>query len=366
MRPGWYRPAIQFRARPVFPFNLEDDHAPAFRCFKGFQRCGSRLSPGFQCTLRAGRGQGRGQEPTREIRQVRGDLYFVATGSHNTVFLVTPEGIILGDPISTEIATWLKGELDRRFNKPVRFIVYSHHDFDHAEGAAVFGPTVQIVAHENVLKNMDGRLHRLAGGNVDSNNNGRLDRAEAQGGYLTAFDRLDRNKDSSITPAEMMEEIRKPDITYTDRRTLTLGGKSVELIHPGRNHSDDMTIMYFPAERAVFTVDFISLGASPAFRADYDWTPLRDWIASIRTVEALDVDTIMGGHGRTGTKAEVIANREFLEDLSAAVQKGIMEGKSLDELKQSVTLDKYAIWANFAANRLNHVEAAYNNLRNYR
>jgi glyoxylase-like metal-dependent hydrolase (beta-lactamase superfamily II) len=306
----------------------------------------------------------RGQ--TRQITQVQGDLYFVAAGTHNTVFLVTPEGIILADPISTEIATWLKGELDRRFSVPVRYIVYSHHDFDHAEGAAVFGPQAQVVAHENVLKNLDGRLHRLAGGNVDTNNNGRLDRDEARGGYLTAFDRLDRNKDSAITPAELMEEIRKPDITYLDKRTLTLGGKTVQLIHPGRNHSDDMTVLHFPAESAVFSVDIITVGGSPAFRADYDWTPLRDWIASIRAIEALDFDKALGGHGRIGTKAEVTTNREFLEDLSTAVQKGISEGKTLDELKQSVTLDKYAGWNNFATNRLNHIEAAYNNLRNYR
>jgi glyoxylase-like metal-dependent hydrolase (beta-lactamase superfamily II) len=107
------------------------------------------------------------------------------SGSANTVFLVTPDGIILADPVSTEQATWLKPELDPWFNKPVRYIVYSHHDFDHAEGAAVFGPAAQVVAHEDVAKNLDGKLHRLAGGNIDTNRNGKLDRNEASGGYLT-------------------------------------------------------------------------------------------------------------------------------------------------------------------------------------
>src|SRR5688500_131080 len=158
-------------------------------------------------------GQASGQPPAREIVQIRGDLYYVRGGSHNTVFLVTSDGIILGDPISTELATWLKPELDRRFNKPVQVIVYSHHDFDHAEGAAVFGADTQVVAHENVLRNLDGQLHRLAGANVDVNRNGRLERSESRGGYLSNFDRLDRNKDDAITPAELNQEIRKPDVT---------------------------------------------------------------------------------------------------------------------------------------------------------
>jgi glyoxylase-like metal-dependent hydrolase (beta-lactamase superfamily II) len=315
----------------------------------------------------AAHAQGRGQGPAREITQIRGDLYFARTGSHNTVFLVTPEGIILGDPISTEIAAWLRGELDSRFKQPVRYIVYSHHDFDHAEGAAVF-PQAQVVAHANVLRNLDGRLHRLAGGNVDSNKNSRLEREEARGGYLSNFDRLDRNKDNALSPAELNEEIRKVDVAYTERHTLTLGGKMVQLIHPGRNHSDDMTVMYFPVERAVFAVDFIYPGTMPNTRANsaYDWTPLREWIASIRAVEALDFETFLGGHGRPGTKAEVTRNREFLEDVSAAVSKGLAEGRTLEELKKTITLDKYSAWPNFAAARLDHVEAAYNNLRDYK
>jgi glyoxylase-like metal-dependent hydrolase (beta-lactamase superfamily II) len=311
---------------------------------------------------------GRGQAPAREIVQVRGDLHFVRAGSHNTVFLVTPDGIILGDPISTEVATWLKSEIDRRFGGPVRYIVYSHHDFDHAEGAAVFAPAAQVVAHENVVENLDGTLHRLAGGNVDTNGNGRIERAEAGGGYLSNFDRLDRNDDDVVTPAEMNQEIQPPDITYTSRHTLSLGGKTVELLHPGRNHSDDMTVMYFPAERAVFAVDFIYPGTTPNTRATsaYDWTPLREWVASLRAVEALDFDTILPGHGRIGTRAEVTMNREFLEDISAAVSKALAAGQSLDEMKTAITLDKYGAWPNFANARAAHIEAAYRNLRDVR
>src|ERR1700733_9845425 len=310
--------------------------------------------------------QGRGgQARPREIVQIRGDLYYVS-GSANTVFLVTPDGIILADPVSTEQATWLKPELDRRFNKAVRYIIYSHHDFDHAEGAAAFGPSAEVFAHENVAKNLDGKLHRLAGGNIDTNHNGKLDRDEASGGYLTNFDRLDRNHDGAITPDELNQEIRKPDITYTGRRTLTLGGKTVELIYPGRNHSDDMTVVYFPAEKAVLAVDFIFPGTTPPVWGAYDWTPLREWIASIKLVETLDFDTLIAGHGaRLGTRADVVANREFLEDLSAAVSKGIAEGKSLDEIKRTVTLEKYAKWPNLAASLPNIIEQAYKNLRDY-
>jgi glyoxylase-like metal-dependent hydrolase (beta-lactamase superfamily II) len=272
------------------------------------------------------------QAPAREIVPVRGDLYFVRGGSHNTVFLVTPEGIVLGDPVSTELSTWLKGELETRFpGRAVRHVIYSHHDFDHAEGAAAF-PGAIIWAHANVVSNLDGRLHRLAGDYKDTDGNGQIERAEAGGGYLAAFDRLDRNKDGVVTAPEMNQEIVTPTRTYRDRQTITFGGKTVELLHPGRNHSDDMTVIHFPAERAAFAVDFIYPGTSPGAWGDYDGTPLSEWVASIRAVESLDIDTFLPGHGRQGTKAEVTANRQFLEDVAAAVKQGILEGRSLDDL----------------------------------
>ncbi len=322
----------------------------------------------IMCTVH-GHAQRRGGPapgPAQEITNITGDLYFARTISHSTAFLVTPDGIILADPISTEFAMWLKGELDRRFGKPVKYVIYSHFDFDHAEGGDVFAATAQFIGHENMKKNLDGRLPRQPGGAVDKNGNGRLERDEATGGTLAAFDRLDRNRDGSITPQELYADVRRPDVTYADRKTVTLGGKTVQLIHPGVNHSDDMTVLYFPAERAVFEVDIVFPKTTPGVWADYDWTPLRDWIASIKAIETLDFDVVLPGHGRPGTKADVVANREFLEDVAAAVSKGIADGKSLDELKQTVTLDKYKDWPGFATGRVAHIEAAYNNLRNYK
>ena len=89
---------------------------------------------------------------------------------------MTDAGILLGDPISVDFATWLKGELDKRFKgKPVRYVVYSHSHFDHAEGGRVFAATATFVAHENMLRNMDGRYPQMPGDMVDRNANGAID-----------------------------------------------------------------------------------------------------------------------------------------------------------------------------------------------
>ncbi|MFB3122030.1 MAG: MBL fold metallo-hydrolase, partial [Candidatus Binatia bacterium] len=69
--------------------------------------------------------------PTREITAIAGDLYRVRNNFHFSVFLVTPAGIIVTDPIDVEAARWLKEELARRFDKPIKYLIYSHDHTDH-------------------------------------------------------------------------------------------------------------------------------------------------------------------------------------------------------------------------------------------
>ena len=50
------------------------------------------------------------QPATRGIVNVTGQLYRAQNNNHYTVFLVTPEGIIMSDPINRDFARWLKAE----------------------------------------------------------------------------------------------------------------------------------------------------------------------------------------------------------------------------------------------------------------
>ncbi|HEY8519386.1 MAG TPA: MBL fold metallo-hydrolase [Gammaproteobacteria bacterium] len=323
-------------------------------------------------------------QPVREIIHVTGDLYRARNGNWYTIFLVTPEGIILGDPINTEFATWLRQALDERFEVPVRYVVYSHSHFDHAEGGGAFADTALFVGHENMLRNMDGRYPQMPGDMIDRNDNGRFDPEDIDiptqaapgicGFGPVFFTRFDRDGDGQVTPQELQRDIVRPNIVYSERMRIELGGKVVELVHPGLNHSDDATVMYFPAERVVFATEFLAdalvtddIRSLPSACGPFDGSPMDEWIRSYRTVEALDFDLLAGGHGAPlFSKADVTATREYFEDLKAAVSAGIAAGKSLEELEAALELPKYRDWANYERLRAQNIEAAYRNLKLYR
>ncbi|HWW79617.1 MAG TPA: hypothetical protein VNY82_08465, partial [Steroidobacteraceae bacterium] len=61
--------------------------------------------------------------PPRVFVPIKGDLWRAGNGNWWSLVYVTPDGIVLVDPISPDFAAWLKGELGARFpGKAVKYI----------------------------------------------------------------------------------------------------------------------------------------------------------------------------------------------------------------------------------------------------
>jgi glyoxylase-like metal-dependent hydrolase (beta-lactamase superfamily II) len=146
--------------------------------------------------------------------------------------------------------------------------------------------------------------------------------------------------------------------------TIELGGKTVELIYPGLSHSDNLIAMYFPEERAVFTVDFISVKRLPYRNLGDAYFP--DWMAAIKAVEALDFDILVPGHGPMGTKQDAADHRAYLEQLYSEVLAAARAGQSLEEMQASITMDAYKDWGQYDKWRTLNIEGMLNNISLHR
>ena len=58
--------------------------------------------------------------PKRSITKIAGDLYRFQNNFHFSVFYVTPGGVLVTDPINSGAAKWLKAEIKKRFNQPIK------------------------------------------------------------------------------------------------------------------------------------------------------------------------------------------------------------------------------------------------------
>jgi glyoxylase-like metal-dependent hydrolase (beta-lactamase superfamily II) len=256
--------------------------------------------------------------PVREISQIAGNVYRFRNNFHFSVFAVTPQGIFATDPINADAARWLRAQMAERFpNRPVRYLAYSHDHSDHISGGEVFeGATV--VAHANARTKILGERRPTA----------------------------------------------VPTLTFDDKMTIHLGDMRIELIYAGRNHSDNSIVVRFPAERVAFAVDFIPV-ESLAFRNLTDGY-VEEWIDSLRRVEALDFDILAPGHGPLGRRDHVRMFREYLQTVHDGVLDGIRSGRSLDQIKQAMPLDRYASWGGYQQMRELNIEGMHRYLSIFR
>jgi glyoxylase-like metal-dependent hydrolase (beta-lactamase superfamily II) len=244
-------------------------------------------------------------ESRREIKQISGDLYNIQDDNNTfSAFLLTPEGIILTDPITQVTAKWIKAELDKRFDVPVKYVVYSHHHDDHAPGAEYFEDAT-IIAHKNAV-------------------------------------------------AALAEEPDNPTIaphlTFSDRATISLGGKKVNLIYIGKSHTDNLIVVHYPEERAVLAVDSLwidRVAYGDLGHASY----FPDWVEALRIIESIDFDTLLVAHGHygkasgfgsVGTKQDVTEFREYFEALYEKVSSAKQSGLSLEETVATVELEEFS------------------------
>jgi glyoxylase-like metal-dependent hydrolase (beta-lactamase superfamily II) len=280
--------------------------------------------------------------PMLEISNVRGDLYLVRAGEQATVFLVTPDGIILADTLNAVVARSLRVTLETQFpGRSVRYIVHTHHHFDRADGASVFVDTAVLAGHRAFNDALDGSRRSLQSdlASRDRNRNGVLERDELGSDALaTLVLARDRNRDGRVTRNEMYETVQRVQKVYESGQEITLGGRTVVPVYTGASHSVDMIALYFPSERVVFAADPPPVTTVPF---SFGTSPPGDVVRWVREISSLDFDILVSGDGGTMPKSEVVAIRQYLDDLVAGVTATRHHALPIRELRGKPPLIQY-------------------------
>jgi glyoxylase-like metal-dependent hydrolase (beta-lactamase superfamily II) len=269
----------------------------------------------------------------RGITHIAGDLYQVQDDNNTfSAFLVTPEGIILSDPIGTNHATWLKAELKRRFDLPVKYLIYSTNHDGHANGAAVFDEAI-IIGQENIVPVLE----------IWRDISIRFDEFEGFGSDREMF-RAWRKANPPVLP----------HVTFKNRMTIKLGGKQVNLISLGQGPGEDTLVVHYPEERAVLAVDTVWVdrlpySPGPGLVFPPVWAHYYPgYFDSLRIIEEMDFDILLVGHGVHGTgrgaignKEDVTEHREYREALYAKILEAKANGLTREQAMETIELPEY-------------------------
>ena len=243
------------------------------------------------------------------------NVYVFRNGGHQAMFIVTADGVIATDPVAYGRPTGGKAYVDeirKITDKPIRYVIYSHHHYDHvAGGKALKDAGATFIAHKRAKE----RLAQL-------------------------------NDPHTVLPDEVVGD---------EGRTITLGGTTLELHYMGLNHSDTTLVMRLPKEKILFIVDTIPVGTFPA-RGMIDFHPF-ETEAFIRKVLAMDWERMIPGHpgapdDRLGTKQDAQDVLTLYQDASAAMKVLAQDGKCYDTAEKEFKLPKYEKWPGYESGLL--------------
>jgi cyclase len=233
-----------------------------------------------------------GNQPSKLTTiKLKDDLYVIHNDfvPGNTTVLVTNDGVLLVDDKFDVDHEGIMAELRKITDKPVKYVVNTHHHPDHSGGNVKFqAMNAVIVASQEAREQM-----------VVANQPG------------------------------------KPDIVIEHHAHIFLGGKNVALYHYGRAHTNGDVVVLFPAERVLATGDIYTKGDDVPELIDYSGGGSAvEWPGTLRSALQLDFDTVVPGHGPISTKQEMAAFRESTIRLVARVREMNRAKKSKDDIAQ--------------------------------
>jgi cyclase len=255
-------------------------------------------------TLLAQAPAGRGGPQPQAIQQVKPNLYMITGAGGNTTVRVTNEGLIVvdgklpGDANYNALMALIKGVSDQ----PVKYLIVTHHHADHTGNNQKFlDAGVQVVAHENLKKN------------------------------LVTYD-------SNPKPAP-------PSVTYPGAEyVVKLGGATAELHHFGRAHTSGDTVVYFPDLKVVDLSDTVTTGKTGPLIDYAGGGSAVEWTQVLAGILKLDFDAAIPGNGDVLTKADVQAFKTKFDTVISRARELIAKGVPQDQLLAQLKTDDIG-WA---------------------
>jgi glyoxylase-like metal-dependent hydrolase (beta-lactamase superfamily II) len=242
------------------------------------------------------------------------------------------DGIVLVDdqyaPLAGKIQAALKGITD----KPIRFVINTHYHDDHTDGNQYFQIQAPVIAHDNVRR--------------------RLETSGESG-----------NRGSISFAANPQPKGTLPILTFDHEVTIHLNGEDIKVMHLQNGHTDGDSIVYFPKSNVVHMGDdflrigfpFVDLAAAGS---------VRGLIAALEElIPTLPPDVIViPGHGVVSNLDDVRTFVKMLKETRAVVDRGVKQGKTLDQLKHEKILDPWKDWSGQWITTDIYLETLYNDI----
>jgi phosphoglycerate dehydrogenase-like enzyme/glyoxylase-like metal-dependent hydrolase (beta-lactamase superfamily II) len=273
-----------------------------------------------------------------EVKEIAPGVYFryssisatddkIPFGGSNNIWVVCEDYVVVFDANFPKEAKDVIEAIKTTTNKPIRYVLDSHHHGDHSYGNAVFakeGATIVAQTHCARLLKINGPKEFEDAGKPPT---GRKDIRES---YL-----------------------KQPSLVFDDKLVLEDSKQRVEFYFLGHAHTAGDAFLYLPKHKILCTGDACVNGAFN-FMGHSDSA---SWIRVLERAEQLEVKVVLPGHGAPAGKELLAKQKKYFVELRAQIRKGIDAGKHFEAISKSIDMSWYKEWTGTtpAAANIKHV-----------
>lgn len=252
-------------------------------------------------------------EKTITFSEVGRDLWaFTAEGDPNSGVIIGDDSVMIVEAQATpRLARQVIDKVRSVTDKPISHLVLTHYHAVRVLGASAYqAPTI-------IMSDMARGMVAERG----------------QEDWDSEFQRFPRLFEGH----ESIPGLTWPTTTFTNRMSVFLGQRRVDLMHLGRAHTAGDIVVHVPDENVMFTGDIVEYHSACYCGDGY----FADWPGTLDAIAAFDVDAIAPGRGDALVGAEMvgaaIANtRDFIASTYAPAARVAARGGSLKEAWDAV------------------------------
>jgi glyoxylase-like metal-dependent hydrolase (beta-lactamase superfamily II) len=252
-------------------------------------------------------------------------------GGSNNIWVVFEDYVVVVDANFPKEAGDVIAAIKKTTDKPIRYVLDTHHHGDHAYGNAVFAQAgASIVAQAACAKllRVNGPKEFEDAGKAPT---GRKDVRESR--------------------------LKAPSVVFDDKLVLDDGKQRVEFYFFGHAHTPGDAFTYLPKHKILCTGDACVNGAFN-FMGHSDSA---SWIRVLEKAQKLDVKMVCPGHGPVAGKDLLETQKRYFVELRQQVKKGLDANETLADIKKHIDMPWYKEWTTVTPSPAN-VEHVYNEL----
>ena len=285
----------------------------------------------------------------------------------NMAALATSEGLVVVDTLYHPAAARKARRLISAWSdRPVRYVINTHHHADHTFGNGEFREAL-IIGHSRCPAGMESELARQLEScrrlipdldkQLRSLSLGKTAEAEVLREKLSYLRHIEGLSMEGFQPTP-------PALTLECGAELESGGKKILIMNLGSFHSDSDLMVYLPGSRLILMGDLYYRHNLPFINTSLVGDP-ENLIAVYDKLISLgsQVDYFVPGHGSVADAPFLAKHRDYLKGLIESVKTAKEEGLSLDQAKAKIALSEYRDFDNVGQIHAANIENCWESVR---